>query len=199
MPDIHLDLRLRPLRVGLLVRPNDRKSILTFMRACTCVWGGMYNPIIPIFKTCPREWKLEPHEPYKASDITKGYIRFFEPDVYVEAQTGLLEEAGLGTLREEHTFEPRVIGLDQFVAPQKDRDWAETLFGVDIVDVIFDLYQSEGRFQRRHESLSYIVQPDKIDGLVEAVFGQYPNNKSTAHIRQNYSDAFDAVDAGANP
>jgi hypothetical protein len=199
MPEVNIDLRLRPVRIGLLVRPSDRRSILTFMRACSCVWGGMYNPIIPVLRRFPKAWPLENFERYKPADIAKGYIRFFEPDVYVEAADGLLEEAGLASLREERTFEPRVIKLEQLIAPQDNRDWAETQFGLDIINVISDLYKSEHQFKRKDERTAYLVRPDKTDGLVEAVFGRYPDDAAATHIGQNYAGAFDAVEVESSP
>ena len=195
MKDVHIDLRLRPVRIGLLVRPADRKSIVTFMRACTCVWGGIYNPIIPVFRTFPREWKLEAFERYKPSDIAKGYIRFFDPDVYVVAEDELLDEVGLEFLRKKSFLEPRVLALKDFVAPHDNKDWIDTRFGVDIIDVISDLYKSEHQFNRKEERPAYVIKPHDTDGLVETVFGRYPNGKSASYINEGYTDAFAAVEA----
>jgi hypothetical protein len=199
MPDVHIDLRLRPVRIGLLVRPSDRKSILAFMRACACVWGGMYNPIIPVFRTFPKDWKPEAYERYQAADISKGYIRFFEPDVYVEAAQGLLEEAGLASLRKDWALEPRVIKLEQFIAPQEHRDRFEALFGLDIINVISDLYKSEHQFKKKDESPAYLVRPDKVDGLVEAVFGRYPDDAPAAYIKQSFASAFASIEVESGP
>jgi hypothetical protein len=95
MHDISAEIQLRPVRIGFLVRPTDLASVRAIMRACVCPWGGTYNPIIPVFKRPPKEWKPEIYERFKGPAIAKGYVRFFEPDVYVETQAGLLEEAGL--------------------------------------------------------------------------------------------------------
>jgi hypothetical protein len=199
MKDVHIDLRLRPVRVGLLVRPTDRKSIVTFMRACACVWGGIYNPIIPVFRTFPPEWKLEAFERYKPAEIAKGYIRFFDPDVYVAAEDGLLDEVGLEYLRKNSFHEPRVVALKDFVACRDKKDWIETGFGVDIIDVISDLYKAEYQFSRKREQPAYIIKPNDTDGLAEAVFGRYPEGKTADYINENYADAFAAVEAEANP
>ncbi len=56
------------------------------MRLNTCLWGGMYNPIIPVFRAAPKEWRGVWPEFVKGYDVAKGYVRFFEPDVYVEAE-----------------------------------------------------------------------------------------------------------------
>ena len=55
--DVSATVRLRPTRIALLVRPSDLTSIRRFMRACTCLWGGVYNPIIPVFRSCPPDWR----------------------------------------------------------------------------------------------------------------------------------------------
>jgi hypothetical protein len=95
MSDVSAEILLRPTRIGFLVRPTDLVSVRAIMRTCACLWGGTYNPIIPVFERPPKEWKPEISEHVKGPAIAKGYVRFFEPDVYVEAEKGLLEQAGL--------------------------------------------------------------------------------------------------------
>lgn len=95
MLDLSVDVKLRPTRIGLLVKPKDKKSVRRFMQICTCLWGGMYNPMIPVFRKGPAEWRSEPWERVRGYSIAKGYLEFFEPDVLVEAETGLSRLAGL--------------------------------------------------------------------------------------------------------
>ena len=45
-----------PLRYLLLI------DYPTIMQLSTCLWGGFYNPIIPVSGTIPSVWK-EPHFP----------------------------------------------------------------------------------------------------------------------------------------
>ena len=101
MKDLFITNKLRPTRIGFLVRPSDRASIRKIMRINACLWGGLYNPIIPVFRRPPSAWKNSflPHE--KITEIITGYIRFFEPDVYVESERGLIEKAGLSKFQGE--------------------------------------------------------------------------------------------------
>ncbi len=99
MTDISATIRLRPTRIAFLVRPTDLSSVRKIMSYCACLWGGVYNPIIPVFRTAPKEWKPEPFERIKGFAVAKGYVNFFEPGVFVESEEGLLENAGLGALR----------------------------------------------------------------------------------------------------
>src|SRR5437588_12878922 len=104
MTELSAEVLLRPTRIGFLTRPADLTSVRAIMRACTCIWGGVLNPIIPVFKREPKEWRPDIYQRFKGSEVAKGYARFFEPDVYVEAEKGLLEQAGLGALRETHAL-----------------------------------------------------------------------------------------------
>ena len=84
MSDLSAEIQLRPTRIGFLVHPADLASVRRIMRACTCLWGGVYNPIIPVFNKPPTEWKSEVYERFKGAAVAKGYVRFFEPDVYAK-------------------------------------------------------------------------------------------------------------------
>ena len=50
--------------------------------------GGIFNPIIPVATDVPEEWKNLPFDNPRASELTRGYLDFFEPDVFVECETG---------------------------------------------------------------------------------------------------------------
>ena len=96
MTQLSATLRLRPVRIGFLVDPSDMASLRQVMRISTCLWGGIYNPIIPVCKTVPDIWThILPEIAPSAVQLAKGYIEFFEPDVYVQAVSGL--SLNLGT------------------------------------------------------------------------------------------------------
>lgn len=197
MAEISATIRLRPTRIGFLVRPTDMASIRRVMRSCTCLWGGVYNPIIPVFRAPPKEWRVEAFERVKGLAVAKGYINFFEPDVFVESEHGLLEEVGLGALRD--TIDPLVVALEQFLTPQNHRDWSEPAFGLNIVDVFRHLYETEHRFQSRNNRRSVLVKPERSSGLVEAVFGAFPRQRDAAYIAKAYSDVFTPKELAAGP
>lgn len=57
MSQVSVDIRLRPLRMGFLVRPNDKAGLLKIFQTNTCLWGGLFNPIIPCFERVPKWWE----------------------------------------------------------------------------------------------------------------------------------------------
>ena len=89
MNNIRVDIRLRPIRFGFLVRPDDQENVLEIFRINTCLWGGIFNPIIPFFESVPSWGEREDFRFETPKQIIDGYLDFFEPDFLVEAEEGL--------------------------------------------------------------------------------------------------------------
>ena len=56
MANLTAHVRLRPIRFGFLVQPDDNERLLEVFRVNTCLWGGQFNPVIPHLKTVPPWW-----------------------------------------------------------------------------------------------------------------------------------------------
>jgi hypothetical protein len=152
-----------------------------------------------VFKKPPKEWKPEIYERFKGPAIAKGYVRFFEPDVYVESEKGLLEEAGLGALREQHTLHPQVITLKELFKPEGGRKWSEPGFSLGVHDVLGYVYKTEQQFVLRDKRESVLVKPERGNALTESVFGVYPTSSDVAYIQKAYTDVYKPEKVGTNP
>src|SRR4051812_45873983 len=89
MSHISVDIRLRPIRFAFLVRPDNGKGLQQVFEVSTCLWGGKYNPIVPVFRQVPSWWDRHNLRFESAKQITNGYLDFFEPDFLVETEPGL--------------------------------------------------------------------------------------------------------------
>src|SRR4051794_9973623 len=132
-------LRLRPTRIGFIVDPSDIASVWRMMRYKTCLWGGLYNPIIPYSDSLPAAWQNVHYPRPSGFDLANGYISFFEPDVFVDATGGGAAALGLADDKVDF-FQPRVPCLDEFFAPNEHGKQGPT-FGLCITDLYRDLYQ----------------------------------------------------------
>jgi hypothetical protein len=177
MVDINANIRLRPVRIGFLVRPTDLGSIKEIMRYCASVWGGVYNPIIPVFRTPPKAWA----------------------NVYVEAEKGLLELAGLGAVRERHAIYPDVLALADLLKPEKHHDFAEPAFGLSVTDVLAYLYRVDQQFTKRDRRENIIVKPESGSGVAELIFGVFPAQAPVRYIARGYDDVFQPTRLVASP
>jgi hypothetical protein len=199
MVNINATIRLRPIRIGFLVRPNDLASVREIMRYCAAVWGGIYNPIIPVFSKPPKVWAGEPFDRVRGIGVAKGYIRFFEPDVYVEAEQGLLELVGLGAVRDRLTVYPDVLPLADLLKPEKHKDWSEPAFGLNIQDVQGHLYRTDQQFTKRDRRENIVVTSEKGSGVAELIFGVFPTQKSVSYIARGYQEVFKPTKLSPNP
>lgn len=199
MPELSAEILLRPTRIGFLTSPTDLAAVRTIMRACTCLWGGAFNPIIPVFKRAPKEWRPEIYRSFKGAEVAKGYARFFEPDVYVEAEKGLLEEAGFGALRQKHEFHKQIITLKEFLEPEQGRSWAAPKFGLNISDVLAHVYKTEQQYVRRDGQECMYVSPERGNCAAEAMFGVYPGSRAMKYVEANYRDVYQPEAAKSTP
>ena len=120
MKTLSASLRLRPTRIGFLVDPDDADMMRRVFQVCTCLWGGVFNPVIPVCSAIPDRWLEHPLPSPCPADLAQGYINFFEPDVFVEAKEGLAEAIQLP--RSKLDFDrPRIVSLDAFFAADEQR------------------------------------------------------------------------------
>ena len=189
MAELSANIRLRPARIALLVAPGDKPAIVKFMRISACMWGGRYNPIIPVFRKPPKVWAAEFPGDVTGLEIARGYIQFFEPDAFVEAQPGLLESAGLGSLR-GYISRERVLTLDKLLAPDPHKDWADLHLGLPVTDCLEEIYRTEQRFHQRDPSVAMKVATPPASGLAEAMFGVYPDDAGSDYFSRTYDDVY---------
>ena len=151
------------------------------------MWGGVFNPIIPVFRSRPGDWRSEIPERMTGADIAHGYVEFFEPDAFVEAEPDLLEKVGLGTIRDKHGIHRRVIPLQELLSCRSDHDWSELSVGIGVNDVLKHIYETERRFELRDKHPAIVVKQSQGNSLVEAMFGLYPSRQALGLHSQELS------------
>ena len=158
---------------------------------CACLWGGMFNPLIPVCRTLPKAWKKKPSENCKGMALTRGYIRFFEPDVYVEAQPGLAKECGIDRDSDSHFFK-NVVALDDFVT-FGDGCFPKFAFGLNIIEAYRELHSRQYAFEPRPKKKALLFEGrDASATFSAAVSGAFPDSDELQFFRANFLRAFDA-------
>jgi len=158
-------LTLRPLKFAMLVEPRDRDALLEAIRINTFLWGGTYNPIIPIFSNTPENWSDRPLPPPSPAEILSGYIRFFDPDILVAC--GKINPAKIET-------QGRTIVSARDITGSISVDGIPG-YGVGLPEVLAELGRQEFKFVRRDELK--VLAPtleEPTDPLLAAVFGDIP-------------------------
>ena len=190
MTTLSATLRLRPTRIGFLVDPTDMAAVRQIMQVCACLWGGIYNPIIPVCTSIPEPWKSPPFRDPTGIALANGYIDFFEPDVYVEAASGLSANLNIKGAELELGSE-RVSQLTMLLeSASEQRD--NPPVGLSIFGLYKALYEREFKFVTRHDHRVVLFKgaTPEDEPFLDAVCGGFPRTGMLAPLAQAYRDAF---------
>ena len=185
MESVYGSALLRPTRIGFLIRPTQQSysRVREIIRTCACLWGGMFNPIIPVCAALPPAWRQEHFKEITGQGLADAYIRFFEPDVFVEAEAGLAKEAGVADVK--RFLSERTVPLRQFVRSEGNKR-ADFAFGLSALDIYKDLYQTEFKFVSRKRRKVAIFEDD--NPYCEAVFGAFARSKKLPNMKKAFVD-----------
>lgn len=166
MPSGTVELRLRPLKLALVVNPNDKKSLLTALELNSFMWGGVFNPIIPCVGKIPPSWKRRfPHQ-FKPMDVIKGYISAFDPDVIVA-----FSEKDAKSLS---SFHRRVVRETEILEHFADDNTLK--YGVGLPEILNHFAHKELRFIRKEPiKMTFPYARGSLALLYASVFGRVPS------------------------
>lgn len=191
MKTINIKNRLRPIRFAFLVRPTDKNNIAEIFRINTCLWGGMYNPIIPIFKRTPNWWSDANIKKETPSEAFNRYLDFFEPDILVECEEGLAKDSGFDTRR--------IIKLDDLLIDENNESWNK--FGLDTYELYNELYDKEFKYQLKTPHNISIIKANSSaqDMFAACLFGSFPKEKKYTYYQKAFEGIFDAKTINLTP
>lgn len=172
---------LRPIRLAFVVPPEDPKALRAVFETNTCLWGGVQNPVVPVYRRRPRHWEDRWEWP-GGVDYAKAMLRAFEPDFVVETKEGLANGLQLP--------ERRVIKLRDVLDPHRE---SHVGYGVSAVDALRHAYEEDLKFVRRHKLIAAWDEGAEArpDLLKAAAVGTYPRDPSLQYFKKWYSDLFE--------
>lgn len=181
MKNLVINKRLRPIRFGFLVRPNDKLNLLKIFRVNTCLWGGQYNPIIPFFNRVPNWWS-DHNQIYSAQQIINGYLDYFEPDILVESEPGMAKQYGYD--------KNRIISVNEILQSNEPK-YLEG-YGQSVNDIYRYLYQKEFRFQQKNEPTSWLFKNTKkhTSLFLACLCGDFPDEPKYQYFKENFQYVF---------
>jgi hypothetical protein len=192
---ITVEQSVRPLRVGFLVDPQDLTSIRRAISCNTGQWGGIFNPLIPVYRRRPRWWRARlpfPDWAPSAAELAEGAIRSWDPDFLVECRAGARPLPGddvpglaLGALGAHHFEEGPGRG--------------DGAAGVSIRFVVGQLHEDLFRFQRAVGPEPVVVGAERgFEDLAGAAFGSFGDGEG-ARLEAAYRELTGASDISLEP
>lgn len=178
-----LNIKSRPLRLGLLVDLRNNDSLKKAIEINSTLWGGYYNPLIPIFSWTPRAWTDKPLKTPSPEIIFNGYLRAFDPDVLVACMDGDVPDYVKKARRKI------VAPNSMWLADQNRRfepDW-----GIGLFDLLNLIYEKHFRFVEKHpHEVKFVALQERYRLFWGAVFGIIPD-QIDGLLAKHYAEAFD--------
>jgi len=174
----NIGIKLRPIKLGFLVNPTDKKALTRAIEINSMLWGGSYNPIIPVFQRLPASWKKN-HEGYgfNAKKIQTGYVEAFDPDFLVPL--GKCKGLDFSYLKREIVNENDI--------DSKAKEEGTIGYGVGIFEVLQDFYDKEIKFVRKYPLKLCLFDFSKAQSLFfSSIFG-LPNKDIDQVIRKEWA------------
>lgn len=166
-----IDISVRPIKLAILVDYNDKTALLKAISINSVLWGGLYNPIIPIYKRLPNVFKKDVvYKFHSKKDIFHGYIETFDADYVIN----------LSSLDDKDIPVPdwRVITendiFDKSTRRKKAAGRAEVNYGTGIFEVLDHVQEKEFKYVRNVPLEVLDIQFTKRNELfLGSVFGLY--------------------------
>lgn len=166
-------LSLRPIRFGMLVDPQRPRTVQQGIELNTALWGGQFNPLIPVLKRLPGAWKASVYGQLTGPELTAGYVEAFDPDILVVCDGVNAKSVGAGN-RE-------VITVEELLGDYPQRGLA---YGLGVLECAAHFAHEELRFVRRHELTIVQPRPSRANRLfLSSIFGVLPETLS-AHFEK---------------
>ena len=174
-------ITLRPIKFAFLVNPAERDILDRVIQASLFQWGGLHNPIVPIYRRLPACWADLPTRRERTAEICVGYLRVFDPDAVIVC--GNVDKSVVPShVQHVHT-------LSEFEGDLSKED-AQNV-GVGLFEVLSDFAEREFKYRRR-DGLK-ILMPEfggRHQTLLKAVFGTIPAEAR----RETYQELIEHID-----
>jgi hypothetical protein len=168
----------RHRRLAFLI-PPDKEVLHKSIQVNSTLWGGAFNPIIPLFRRAPKAWKEYPRQKISTGDRVLGYVRAFDPDILVNCTTEQLPSY-------LHDLGRDTISLDEiwsdFAADNRN---GAPKYGVGIFELLNGIYKEFFEVKRRFPVKVLLPAIPKDHALFwAAAVGQLPQDRTYRNLRR---------------
>jgi hypothetical protein len=166
-----LTTNLRPIMLGLLIKPGDWRGLVDAIETASAFWGGAFFPIIASRRRISGTMRLEMPRRVSATQMLSGYMDAFDPDIIVPFNGVTVSVAVAG---------PREI-IDSKKLFERFSDDGTPRFGIGAPEVISDFIAKELKYVRKQPLR--IVLPrltTEYRPFLASVFGQLPHEIDVA-------------------
>jgi hypothetical protein len=159
-----IDTKVRPIKLAYLVEPDSAEQVRNAIRLSSSLWGGMYFPILPLYKRMPATWRDKPLKAPPAKNVILGYLEAFDPDILVQLSGSVpdfIAKAGVEIIRPEEIWGSLNEGS---LSPQ---------FGIGIFELLSDVFDKYFKYKRKYPVKVLMPKmPPRLSLFWASLFGE---------------------------
>lgn len=178
-----VETRVRPIRVAHLVDPGATAQVRAAIRLSSTLWGGMYSPIVPVYRRAPRSWKKRGVGRHSAREVVLGYIEAFDPDIlfqYCTSIPGYIAELGLQVESPDSVWEPS--DTDRSHAPR---------YGIGVPELLNAIFDEYFKYKPKYPVRVVVPQiPPRLALFWASYFGELPDRLHEV-LKSHYYEPLD--------
>ena len=177
------NVKLRPVKFAFLVPYNDKASLLQAIQINSFLWGGVYNPIIPVYKSVPRNFPQHLKEHIRDKDYFQKYLEIFSPDFIV--RLGDCANQDFDKDKSENISVSDIfIGFETWRVPH---------YGIGLFEVLNHFASHEYKYlQRNPKKLCVPKFSGKYSLFLSSIFGQL-SDEINEIFAKGYSSFFECT------
>jgi len=179
----NVNLKIRPIKIAFLVDPNNTKQIREAIQLSSSVWGGIFCPILTLYKQMPKTWKDGPIKAPKAKDVILGYIEAFDPDVFVQLSKEVpsyIKDLKLKIIKPDEIW--NILEEELSLAPK---------YGIGMFEIFNDLFDKYFKYKTKYPVKVIIPElPRQYNIFWASIFGEFPA-KLKPIIKERFNDALE--------
>lgn len=159
MATSNLSLNYRPIRIGFLVKEGSLDDLVLAAKINTLLWGGIYNPIIPVGG---------------GTNLPEQLIELYAVDVLHRVS----QTDEINVIYDKYNY-LRTPYYYEDVIYKKEEGGKEEIRFFDILHIIKYYWEKEFKFAREPESNCMFIKWENgnpFDTLFTIIFGKYPES-----------------------
>lgn len=156
---------LAPIKFCFLIKPNQKGTFHKCVKLSQSFWGGIYNPIIPVYKRFSIDTRIKFHIHNSEQEFYHNFLSNYDPDVIIY-QEGLDEEY-IKTIAGDR----EILNLNEF---EVDAQTLNLKHGVSVIHLLVDILNQEFKY-KRNDDLGVIL-PKKTSDLFDSILFCIPDD-----------------------
>ena len=180
----NVQIEYRPPRIGFCVRNGNIQDVVTASRLCTVLWGGVYNPIIPVGAP---------------DDLADKLVNVFLIDILVP----LAETDEIKSFIEKYKWARfPMMRRNSILAVDGYKKGYKKVIALDISHLLRMLWDKEFKFAKDETSNFAVVSwksNDPNKDLYPLLFGNYPEEKLSFQYKDSFKKALKAQEINIDP